>query len=131
MTDQMPPTRGPILAPFLLGLAGAVLVLLILLNGLVWTPTPPNPATVSRYLALPFAVAFAWSGVVLLAIPKAGRGVPAAGFASVWALLGLGLLVPTGDPRYVAFVFVSFICLLLGRLGERAARWVFPERFGS
>jgi len=41
------------------------------------------------------------------------------------------MLLPTMQTRYLAFLFVSFICLFLGRLGEWAAKWVFPEHFRS
>ena len=129
MTGQPPIERGPTLAPFLLGVAGSGIVLLVLLYGLVWRTEAPSSAEYLSYVFLPLLVAVLWSAVVKAVFVRASHGVPAAGYSSVWAALGLIMLVPTGDPRYVAFLFVSFICLLLGRLGERAAKWVFPERF--
>jgi hypothetical protein len=103
----------------------------VLLRGLVWRADAPDTSTVSTLLVLPFLVAFFWSGLVKILFTQAPHGVPAAGYAAVWAVLGLAMMVPTLDSRYLAFLFISFICLFLGRTGERAARWVFPERFGS
>lgn len=73
--------------------------------------------------------AFFWSGGIKLLFTQASHGVPAAGYASVYAVIGLVMILLTMDMGYLAFLFVSFIFLFLGRLGERAARWVFPERF--
>lgn len=131
MTDQAPPNQGPVLGPFVLGVIGACLVLLVLLCGLVWRTEAPSSTEYLSFVSLPLVVAFLWSGAIKVLFVRASDGVPAAGYAAVWAALGLVMLIPTGDPRYVAFLFVSFICLFLGRMGERAARWVFPERFGS
>jgi hypothetical protein len=129
MTEQLPANRGPVLAPFLLGAAGACAILFVLLYGLVWRTDPPGVAVYSSLIALLLSAAFFWSGFIRLLFPRTSHGVPAAGYAAVWAVLGLVMLPPTMDTRYITFLFVSFICLFLGRLGERAARWVFPERF--
>ncbi len=129
MTEQMPTNRGPVLAPFLLGAAGAGVVLFVLLYGLVWRTEPPSVAVYSSLIALLLSAAFFWSGFIRIVFPRTSHGVPAAGYAAVWAALGLVMLLPTMDTRYLAFLFVSFICLFLGRVGEWAARWVFPERF--
>ncbi len=130
MTDPVPAKRGSVLAAFALGAAGAGVILVVLLYGLVWRQQEADVATVARYLALPFAAAFFWSGVVRVILPRVPVGVASAGYAAVWAVLGLASLVPSLGSRYMPFLFVAFVCLLLGRLGERAARWVFPERFG-
>lgn len=129
MTDRLPHNRPPVLGPFLLGLLGGAAVLLVVLYVLVLRGVGPSQATVVRMLLLPFAGAFLWSGTVRGLIPAATLGVPAAGYAAVWAVVGLVLLLWTMDTQYLVFLFISFICLFLGRLGERAARWVFPERF--
>ncbi len=131
MTDESSATPGPVLAPFLLGAVAAIVILLVLLKGLVWRTEAPGVTVFSSLLSLPFAVAFFWSGLVKILLPRTSHGVPAAGYAAVWAVLGLAMLLPTMDSRYMAFLIVSFICLFLGRLGEYMARWVFPERFGS
>jgi hypothetical protein len=130
MTVPTPANRGPVLAPFLLGVAGGGIVLLVLLYGLVWRTEPPSAAVFSSLIALLLSAAFFWSGLIKILFPRTSHGVPAAGYAAVWAAIGLAMLLLTMDTTYIYFLFVSFICLFLGRLGERAARWVFPERFG-
>ncbi len=131
MTTPAPVKRGHVLAAFALGAIGAGAIVIVLLYGLVWRQQEADAATVARYLALPFAAAFFWSGLVRVAQPRVPAGVASAGYAAVWAVLGLASLVPSLGPQYMPFLFVAFVCLLLGRVGERAAKWVFPERFGS
>lgn len=130
MTEQLPEDRRPVLVPFLLGLAGGCAVLFVLWYGLVHMQTEaPTPSEYVSYMAIAFGGAFFWSGGIKLLFTQASHGVPAAGYASVYAVIGLVMILLTMDMGYLAFLFVSFIFLFLGRLGERAARWVFPERF--
>mgnify|MGYP000029444317 CR=1 FL=1 len=128
MTEQMPGDRGPVLWPFLLGVFGAGVVLVVLLYRLVWR-SEQDPATIWTFVAFTFIAAFFWSGFVLLVFPSAPHGVASAGYAAVWVVLGLLAFLPWLPREYMTFLFVSFLCLFVGRLGERVVKWVFPERF--
>jgi hypothetical protein len=83
MTEQSPTNRGPILAPFLLGAAGAGVILFVPLYGLVWRTDPPSTTVYSSLIGLLLSTAFFWSGLIGILFPRTSHGVPAAGYAAV------------------------------------------------
>ncbi len=128
MSDSMQTSGRSSLAAFLLGAAGSGVLLIVLLFGLVWRESPPGQATAASLIALLLVAAFAWPGMVLWVFPRAPQGAPAAGFASIWAGLGLLGLIPAYQ-QFMAYLFASFIFLILGRLGAWVMVRLFPERF--